>query len=94
MSSIFKRTLGELDLGDTVLAGKKAKPEVDVTHPHAILEHLVNVVLVQKCSKEAVKKYYENELCDPAATIQYCKEMLEGWVLEKWQAGKLRDLES
>ncbi|KAH7084802.1 hypothetical protein BKA63DRAFT_498216 [Paraphoma chrysanthemicola] len=94
MSPSSKRTYGDADLEIALPDAKRraTSPSPGPTHPHAILEHLVRVVLPESCRQEAVNKYYEEELRDSTATIDKCKDKLKGWVLEYWDAGKLREL--
>ncbi|KAI4635657.1 uncharacterized protein J4E87_000611 [Alternaria ethzedia] len=68
---------------------------VDALHPSYILDHLVKVVLPEKCeSSSVVADYYKNELADPDSAIAQCQSFLPDWVVELSATGKLREPES
>lgn len=46
-------------------------------------------MLPKKCVRETVNAFYKTELKNPEETIEACKGMLAGWVLDLWDKGTL-----
>jgi hypothetical protein len=83
-----KRCYSDVDDSASVPLPKPFCP----THPYTMLEYLVEEVLPRKCSSPETKRYYQSQLDDPKATIDECKSLLAGWVVELWEKKELRSV--
>jgi hypothetical protein len=83
-----KRSHNDVDDVARLPAPARFKP----THPHTILDYLVEEVLPRKCITEGTKLYYRSQIENPRAAVDECKRLHAGWVVEFWEKKQLRSV--